>query len=241
MRNIKDMMNTKSCLMAIFLASNLLLPASMAATPANQQAGFAALFEAAQARRVSQFDQLPIQPGDIVFLGDSITEGGLWSEHFPGLPVRNRGVGGDTTHGLLQRLDQVSAGKPAKVFLLIGTNDLAQGISITDITNNIEKIISTLQSSTPQTAIYLQSLLPRDSQHRDAIESINAQLKLRLSTKVHWINLYPLFLDRSDGSIRNDLSNDELHLLGRGYLLWQEAIQSKVNLTLPDNQTPFTQ
>ena len=73
-------------------------------------------------RWTSQFEHLEIQAGDVVFLGDSITEGGAWDELFPGVPVRNRGIGGDTTSGVLDRLDQITRGRPAKVFLKIGTN-----------------------------------------------------------------------------------------------------------------------
>jgi len=42
------------------------------------------------------------------------------------------------------------------------------------------------------------------------------------------LDLYPVFLDAADGSIRNDLSNDELHLLGAGYLAWRDAISALV-------------
>ena len=69
--------------------------------------------DAVYTARVSFFSSYP-PPGDsIVMLGDSITEGGEWVELFPGTPVRNRGIGGDTTTGLLARLAQVTGGEPA--------------------------------------------------------------------------------------------------------------------------------
>lgn len=83
----------------------------------------------AHERWVSQFEVLPVLPGDTVFLGDSITEGGSWHELFPSSRVRNRGIGGEVTTGVLGRVNQISRGAPSQVFLLIGTNDLAFGIA----------------------------------------------------------------------------------------------------------------
>ena len=72
-------------------------------------------------RWVTQFDELSVEQGDVVFLGDSITRGGSWYELHPDSPIRNRGIGGDTTSGVLARLHQVTSGKPSQVLLLIGT------------------------------------------------------------------------------------------------------------------------
>ena len=74
----------------------------------------------AHERWVSQFEELPIASGDTVFLGDSITEGGSWHELFPESSVRNRGIGGVTTSGILARIDQIRHGKPGQIFLMIG-------------------------------------------------------------------------------------------------------------------------
>ncbi|MGB9898194.1 GDSL-type esterase/lipase family protein, partial [Thermanaerothrix sp.] len=70
------------------------------------------------------FAHHPVKAGDIVFLGDSITDGARWDELFPGLSVKNRGINADTTRGVLARLDSILQGQPAAIFLLIGTNDL---------------------------------------------------------------------------------------------------------------------
>ena len=75
-------------------------------------------------QKVDFFRQVPIKPGDIVFVGDSLTEGARWDELFPDKPVINRGINADTVNGVLLRLDDIISGKPAKIFLLIGTNDL---------------------------------------------------------------------------------------------------------------------
>lgn len=180
--------------------------------------------EPAHERWVSQFEELPISPGDSVFLGDSITEGGSWHELFPESPVRNRGISGDVTQGVLERIDQVRQGQPSQVFLLIGTNDLAFDIPETEIVGNIKKIVDEIHAESEHTQVYVQSVLPRAAEYREQVESLNRATRQAIDGVATWIDLYPLFLD-SDGSIKNEYSNDELHLLGAGYVVWREAIK----------------
>jgi len=182
----------------------------------------------AQERWVSQFEVLPVAPGSVVFLGDSITEGGKWHELFPDEPVHNRGIGGDVTTGVLERLHQVTQGRPAKVFLMIGTNDLAFGRSEDEIIANMGTITARIRAESPGTQVYLQSVLPRDEDNRERIESLNDRLRTTASEQgATFVDLYPLFLDE-DGSIRDELANDELHLMGAGYEIWRDAIAELV-------------
>ena len=85
------------------------------------------LFSTYYHQRVSLFKTLPKTKGDIIFLGNSITDGAEWSELFNGRRMKNRGISGDVTAGILHRLEEIANGRPAKIFLLIGTNDLARG------------------------------------------------------------------------------------------------------------------
>lgn len=182
-----------------------------------------------QARLISSFEAFPLVPDDIVFLGDSISEGGHWEELFPDLRVRNRGIGGDTSEGVLARLDQVTRATPAKVFLLIGTNDLFRGDSEDEIVANITEILDRLKQEAPDTEVYLQSVLPRAPRYRAPIEALNARLaEVALEHGSAWVDLYAAFLDPETGGIRGELSNDELHLLGPGYALWKEQIEIPV-------------
>jgi hypothetical protein len=73
-------------------------------------------------QRSSLFRLLPQSKGDIMFLGNSITNGNEWDELFNDASIKNRGISGDATLGVLNRLDEVTARKPGKVFLLIGIN-----------------------------------------------------------------------------------------------------------------------
>ncbi|MDC0067676.1 GDSL-type esterase/lipase family protein [Gammaproteobacteria bacterium] len=180
-------------------------------------------------RWVSQFDVLPVQPGDVVFLGDSITEGGSWHELFPDTSVRNRGIGGDTTSGVLARLHQISEGKPSKVLLLIGTNDLAIGKSDETIIENILTIIDRLKTESPETQVILQSILPRSDGYQARIESLNDKLRTAAEGRALWVDVYSGML-AEDGSISDRYSNDELHLYGEAYKLWADTIADHVTV-----------
>ena len=218
-------------LLVLSLALNALVAAAVAwfGFGPGRTALLGSFLEKHQARLVSSFEAFPLVPDDIVFLGDSITEGGPWEELFPDLRVRNRGVGGDTSEGALARLEQVSRATPAKVFLLIGTNDLFRGDSEDEIVANITEILDRLKQETPDTEVYLQSVLPRAPSYRAAVEALNARLsEVALERGSAWVDLYTAFLDPQTGGIRAELSNDELHLLGPGYALWKEQIAVQV-------------
>lgn len=179
-------------------------------------------------RWLSQFDVLPIERGDVVLLGDSITRGGSWHELFPGSAVKNRGIGGDTSAGVLARLDQIVDGKPSQLFLLIGTNDLMIGVSQDTIVDNITTIVERVTNESPDTQVFVQSILPRSIGYRERIEALNARVQDALDDAALWIDLYPLLLD-DDGSIADRYSNDELHLHGAGYIVWAKAIREFVH------------
>jgi len=51
--------------------------------------------------------------------------------------VINRGIAGDITFGVLGRLDEVIARKPAKLFIKIGINDISKNIPDEIIVENI--------------------------------------------------------------------------------------------------------
>ena len=83
--------------------------------------------EAYRAQRRALFEALPVGRGDIVFVGNSITDNCEWAELFADRRVKNRGIGTDRAQWLAERIDPIAAGHPRKLFLMIGTNDLAQG------------------------------------------------------------------------------------------------------------------
>lgn len=177
-------------------------------------------------QKVDFFRTQPIQPGDTVMVGDSLTDGCRWDEVFPGVAIRNRGINADTVTGVLARLDEIIAGKPQRVFLLIGTNDLPlyEYRQDGDILNDYSLILSRLRQGTPATRVFVQSLLPRQQRFARRILRLNTALR-RLAAEhgCAYIDLHPAFSD-GRGALRRELTNDRLHLLGEGYRIWASII-----------------
>lgn len=185
-------------------------------------------------QRASLFSKLTITPKDIVFISNSITNGTEWNELFPRKRVKNRGISGDTSEGVYDRLDPVVKGKPAKIFILIGINDISRGIEVETIVQNMKRIVEKIQTESPKTKIYIQSILPvnpdfgmfKGHQKPQLIKEINQQYQnIAKEYKVNYINLYPHFLEEGTDRMNEKYTNDGLHLLGEGYLLWSEIIK----------------
>ena len=180
------------------------------------------------------FESLPASPEDIVMLGNSITDGGEWAEILDNVHVRNRGISGDTTDGVLQRLGSITDGRPAKLFLMIGINDFAQGISGDSIARNIEQIICRIKAESPETEVYVQSILPISDEitlfpghkaHMSEVAPTNAMIRAVCERQgVTYVDLYSSFVT-PDGKLDLRYSNDGLHLLGEGYKLWGSIIK----------------
>lgn len=180
--------------------------------------------------RVDLFRTLPDPEGEICFLGDSITDGCEWAELTGNIKCTNRGISSDTAWGIMKRIDEVTEGKPAKIFLMIGTNDLDRDKTVPEVREKIGEIIDIIKKQSPATEIYLQSILPVidytwGSRNNETIDNMNAELvKLAEQKKVTWVNLAPFFKDE-EGALRKDLTEDGLHLNGRGYYLWYSVIR----------------
>src|SRR5215204_3668553 len=97
------------------------------------------------ALKVEQFRSFPNSSNDIIFLGNSITAGTDWMELLGRTDVRNRGISGDITFGILERLQEVTEGKPAKVFILIGINDISRNVPDSVIVSNYLKIVQRIK------------------------------------------------------------------------------------------------
>jgi len=123
----------------------------------------------------------------------------------------------------------VTASEPAKVFLLIGTNDLAYGKSSAHVVDNIGHIIDRIQADSPKTRIYIQGLLPVDdavhyTRKNGDIIQINMELKnMENDRGIVYIDLHSAFLNE-EGILDTEYSIDGLHLNGKGYQLWKELI-----------------
>jgi len=184
-------------------------------------------------QRSSLFRVLPETKNDIIFLGNSITNGSEWSELFGDQTIKNRGISGDVTAGVLNRLDEITSRKPSKIFLLIGVNDLAAGRAPDSVVKNIFLIADRIHKETPGTRLYVQSILPVNNTFNKFPSHVNKEeqikqvdLLLEKGTGAHqytFINLYPSFTNAQQ-QLDTAFTNDGLHEKGRGYMLWKHLI-----------------
>ncbi|MBC5775537.1 sialate O-acetylesterase [Pontibacter sp. KCTC 32443] len=166
---------------------------------------------------------------DIIFLGNSLTAHIDWAELLENKNVRNRGISSDITFGVLERLDEVIEGKPAKVFLLIGINDISRNVPEEVILANYKKIIRRIKAGSPKTKIYVQTLLPTNNTfdkfkkhyNKEAqTVAVNKGIKeIAATEKVTVIDLHPNFTN-SDGKLKQEYTHDGLHLTIAGYKVW---------------------
>ena len=192
---------------------------------------------------LDEFNSSPLNKGDIIFLGNSITaEGKDWSSRLGNSIIRNRGIGGDTTDGVLARLGEIIDSNPAAVFLLIGINDLYNNTiekpSVSYIANNIIDIAKKIKSSSSNTKVYIQTLLPISKQksfkyydlYNQNIKKINKIIIENQQQGLYTvIDLHSLFVDNK-GQLRSDLTYDGLHLNEQGYLVWSNFVKPIIDL-----------
>ena len=189
-------------------------------------------------QRESLFNVLPVDSTNIVMLGNSLTNGAEWHELFHNDKVVNRGITGDTAQGIKDRIKAVTDGKPSKIFLLTGANDISHHLSADSIAAAIIDLVNTIHELTPNTKIYVQSILPINNSFgryknmidkEPVVSDINAILSNYFSnSEFTWLNVSPLFADE-DGNLRKDYTNDGLHLLGAAYLVWRDFLLPYIN------------
>ena len=208
-------------------------------------------------KRINEFKENPIGHNKVVFLGNSITNG--LRKHFSEFnrsDLVNRGIDGDISLGILERLDELIYYKPKAVFILIGLNDFFNDLTkmpeVTPkfVSENIIKAANIIKRATPKTKIYLQTILPINTQQyqnklkKDTgnsyywLESgfeinINEQILktnefLRNNKIFQVIDLHPLFIDKNN--IMNEkYSTDGVHLNKLGYQNWINNINPVLN------------
>lgn len=183
--------------------------------------------------RIAQFKANPLQTGDIVFLGNSITEqGGNWGQRFSNPKVKNRGISGDVTDGVLKRLAEIYYYKPKKVFLKIGINDLFRNdLNAEYVSKNIKLIVDKIHLESPATKIYVHTILPTSNNIYLKVKIVETNTIINNSIQTNYcqvIDLYPKFADDNDLMISN-YTFDGVHLTEAGYNVWQNYIKEFVN------------
>lgn len=188
---------------------------------------------------VAKFKADPKSKKDIIFLGNSITAGTDWAKLLDLPQAKNRGISGDITFGVLQRLQDVIDGKPAKIFILIGINDISRNIPDSVILRNYKTMIARIRKGSKKTKIYFNTLLPVNTafekfkKHYGKDQHIlwlNDEIRKFEAKNVTVIDLYPNFTDQ-DKHLRAELTKDGLHLIPAGYQVWADFLKKSGYLT----------
>lgn len=167
-----------------------------------------------------------------LFIGDSLTEWFDLPKHFPEATILNEGIAGDTSYGVLERLEEILKNSYDKIFLMIGINDVFNGFLKDDIIENQQLIIERIQTHAGNATLIVQSLLPVNESMlgspgylNTVIRYINKHLKSHCDSRgVIYLNLFPAFL--SGNEMKREYTSDGGHLSEAGYSLWAKKIQA---------------
>jgi lysophospholipase L1-like esterase len=176
---------------------------------------------------------------EALFLGDSITDSWrenpakkIWDERFAPLKAANFGISGDRTQHVLWRIQNGEWPEvaPKAVVLMIGTNNVGGSEPTASASEGIQAIVKEIQGKAPKTKILLLGIFPRsekpDHVHRVQVKEINTAIaKLDDGGKtVKFLDIGEKFL-QPDGTLTKEIMPDFLHLTGKGYQIWADAIQ----------------
>jgi len=202
-------------------------PESTGARAATAPAGFISTLDYRWPRRL--FEDEPVSPGAVIFLGDSLTAGGMWQEVWRAtliIPVLNRGLIGDRMEGITARIDEVTRHRPSKLFVMIGINDIKfEQKDPLALVNQFRALVDKVVRASPNTKIYLQSLLPVwDTSLNRSVRQVNLSLaSIADNHHVYYVDLNSIMSD-ANGLLRRELSFDGVHLRAAGYEEWRKAI-----------------
>jgi hypothetical protein len=182
-----------------------------------------------------RFDGMPVLRGDVVFVGDSHVDYGLWTEFFGTDRVKSRGQQGEGVFGVRHWIGPILDGGPSLVLLWAGGNDLYNGVPIERVEAGLGALVEETRERAPSTELVLLSALPMTKNHvlhgveNERAAALNAALRrVARSERVRLVDLGPRLTDE-DGSLDLAVSFDGSHLNGEGYARVIEAIQPLVN------------
>jgi lysophospholipase L1-like esterase len=222
----------KAFFQALAATTGLSLPGKKLALQLTYQQRVAILEQEANLVALNRPQHLTVLAGDSLsdwFPADLLPRERTWL---------NQGIAGETSAGLLKRLHLFDRTQPETIFVMIGINDLLQGVRDETILENQGQIVRHLRQVHPNSQIVVQSILPYSGEGSNwarhsgllaisngRIGQLNRQLQaIAAAESVKYLDLHPLFTD-AQGNLRADLSTDGLHLNSQGYLVWRSALQ----------------
>ena len=181
--------------------------------------------------RSSQFTSNPARKGSTIFLGDSITEYGEWSELFPNQTILNRGIAGDGIIGVKNRLSEVARHHPKRIFLMIGINDLCYHPA-DEVTQSYLDLLRTIQEHFKDTELVVQSILPvnNDIYHTGTnnaeVDRVNKSLVDYCNDQnIPYIDISSVLKDK-ENNLGTNFTEDGIHINGIAYNQWKKQIKS---------------
>src|SRR2546428_5186462 len=187
---------------------------------------------------------------ELLFVGDSITDwfsnprGGqpaagleVWNANFGPFKPANFGIAGDTTQGVLWRMQngELEGFKAKLIVLMLGTNNINRNPA-DEIVDGDRLIIEEFKKRQPQAKVLLLGIFPRNADPanplRVTIKEINSKLaKLADNNKVFYMDIGDKFLT-ADGTLTTEIMADGLHPTAKGYQIWADAIIDKVKMLM---------
>lgn len=230
-------------LVALLLAANFgaLLTAADGPTPypdAKNEAAWPGkgpirVFDWMVQNRAAFWKQREQAKGSVVFIGDSLTAG--WKDlaaAFPNLRIANRGIGGDTSRGLLFRFTEDALDlEPKAISLCIGGNDLSAHADPAGVVANIAAMVEQARARFPELPIVLYQIPPRDNPKAPTKPGAQADLNRRIAEfgaakeRIVVVDLFTALGDGSGKPVPEFFGQDRLHLAGPGYVKWAEAVK----------------
>ena len=186
--------------------------------------------------RYDSFKVLETDNESIVFIGNSITDMHCWPEAFKTsdgryLPIVNRGNSGTYSTEQSNNLESYIAGKPKKVFMMIGTNDIATsgGLNFSgeQVLQYVKSMVDRIHMRSPETKIYLYSILNNKTSNRVEATWLHTNKIVKEYVEaqdVEWLTYIDLY-DKLTGVAQGGVwSYDYLHLTAAAYKVWCETI-----------------
>lgn len=192
-------------------------------------------------KRVAQFEREGgIDESSIVMLGNSLTENGKdWAARLGTPGVINRGIIGDNTVGMTERLCQITSHHPKAIFLMAGINDMVNDNPAVNVASRVISLIDSIRQQAPDTRLFVESLLPiNESNGRwrtltgrtDDIPVANMYIRAYCESKgITFIDLFHQMTYPNSNTLREELSHDGLHITEAGYQIWATEIKKHLN------------
>jgi lysophospholipase L1-like esterase len=164
----------------------------------------------------------------LVFIGDSLTQWFDWQRRFPGYHVENLGISGERVEGLIARRERIRSQIESTdfIFLMTGINNIANGEY--DIAGPYREIVRNLSTWYRNSTLVVQSILPTALEwiSNDAVKNVNRTLsKIAYEYRAEYLDVYTAFVDSRGNPRTGYLSDDGVHLAGKGYEAWADVIE----------------